>query len=62
MKDNLIDPDSPLWEPEDFARARPASEALPPNLVSLLLGQPAVGLKAQVARQEALARGFRIAA
>ena len=62
MKDNPLDPDSPLWEPEDFERARPASEVLSGSHARLLIRQPTPGLKAQVAQQPLLARGFRIAA
>jgi uncharacterized protein (DUF4415 family) len=33
---DLTDPDNPEWTEEDFARARPASEVLPPTLYAAL--------------------------
>ena len=32
----LIDDDNPEWTDEDFARARPAAEVLPPELLKVL--------------------------
>jgi uncharacterized protein (DUF4415 family) len=32
----LTDPDNPEWTEDDFARARPASEVLPPELYEAL--------------------------
>ena len=31
---DLTDPDNPEWTEEDFARARPASEVLPPEVLA----------------------------
>jgi hypothetical protein len=31
---DLDDPDNPEWTAEDFARARPASEVLPPEVIA----------------------------
>ncbi|MDR1311856.1 MAG: BrnA antitoxin family protein [Burkholderiaceae bacterium] len=33
------DPDNPEWTDEDFARAKPASESLPPGLYASLLAK-----------------------
>ena len=33
------DPDNPEWTEEDFARARPASEVLPPELYAALIAK-----------------------
>lgn len=62
MKDNPSDPDSPIWEGQDFDRAKPADEVLPPHLALLLVRAPAWALGMQVARQSRLARGLKIAA
>ncbi|MDO6414647.1 BrnA antitoxin family protein [Sphingomonas sp. BIUV-7] len=36
----VFDDDNPEWTAEDFARARPASEMFPPEIVALLVKQP----------------------
>lgn len=45
--------DNPEWTEEDFARARPADEVLPPNIVAMLVrprGRPA--LKPEARKQK----------
>ena len=36
----VFDEDNPEWTEEDFARARPASEILPPHIVAMLVRKP----------------------
>jgi len=36
----VFDDDNPEWTEEDFARARPANEVLPPEIVSALVRKP----------------------
>jgi uncharacterized protein (DUF4415 family) len=36
----VFDDDNPEWTAEDFARARPASEVLPPEIAAMLVRQP----------------------
>lgn len=49
----VFDDDNPEWTEEDFARARPASEIFPPEIVALLVkpkgGRPAGATKEQIA-------------
>ncbi|SBP87613.1 BrnA antitoxin family protein [Thiomonas delicata] len=35
----VADPDNPEWTAEDFARAKPASEALPPEMYAALVAK-----------------------
>jgi uncharacterized protein (DUF4415 family) len=52
-----FDDDNPEWTEEDFARARPAHEVLPPEAVALLVrkpGRPAGSKNARRKQQIAL--------
>jgi len=40
QKPVVFDDDNPEWTEEDFARARPASELLPPQVVAALVRKP----------------------
>ena len=48
----VFDDDNPEWTEEDFARARPAQEVLPPEVIAAFgkgrVGRPAGSEKAQV--------------
>jgi uncharacterized protein (DUF4415 family) len=37
---DLTDPDNPEWTEEMFAKARPASEVMPPEIVAQLVRKP----------------------
>lgn len=46
----VFDDDNPEWTEEDFARARPASQVLPPHIAASLVrkrGRPALSLEAR---------------
>lgn len=63
MKENPLDPDSPIWTAEDFARARPATEVLPPDLARLLVRPASQSpFASALTGQHDLARGLRLAA
>lgn len=51
---SLDDPDNPEWTEEDFARARPASEVLPPEIVEQLVRKRGRPPKPEGERKEAV--------
>ena len=63
MKDNPEDTDSPIWTADDFAKARPATEMLPPHLARLLVRERSAAFAiAAISQQHNWARGLRLAA
>lgn len=53
---DLTDPDNPEWTEEDFARARPISEVLPPHIVAQLVRVPLKGGAGETPAERKVAR------
>jgi hypothetical protein len=61
--DPIEDADNPIWTAADFAKARPASEVLPPEVVRRLIRTDGeLDLSVLLHRQDRFARGWSIAA
>jgi hypothetical protein len=58
-----LNDENPEWTAEDFAKARPASELHSPSVLQALVREkPARGLPVALHGQDALARGWSLAA
>jgi hypothetical protein len=55
------DPDNPFWTAQDWARARPASEVLPPEILAQLVRR-ASPVSDALAGQRRFATGIKLAA